>query len=92
MSKNEALEKAWKNIRNEYHPVIVEVMKEALTTAQEVQERSRQTAIRDRIIEGLDERISPEGLLAGVFPGQNTQLICRGFREVQSVVGGFQRA
>ena len=63
MSKNESLEKAWKDLSNEYHPTIVEVMKEALTTAQEVQEKSVQTAIRDRIIEGLDERISPEGIL-----------------------------
>ena len=63
MSANPALEKAWKKIREVHHPVVVEVMKEALGTAQEVQEKHVKTAIRDRIIEGLDQRVSPEGVL-----------------------------
>ncbi len=63
MSANKALEKAWKEVREGYHPVVVEVMIEALTAAQEVQEDRIQTRIRETVIEGLDQRVSPDGTL-----------------------------
>ena len=63
MSDNKALQAAWKKLRDAHHPVVVEVMQDALETAQGVADQTRQTAIRDRIIEALDAHISPDGEL-----------------------------
>ena len=67
MADNNALKAAWKKLREGQHPVVVEVMNEALETAQGIAERDRQTLIRDRIIEGLDKRISPDGEFDGTI-------------------------